>query len=223
MTNTLYVFDMDYTLLAADSSTMWCRYLAEYNLVADPQAFLTREKELMDAYDRGEMDVHDYIAFSNAAVSNKSAAELDKICEDYVQSTLPQLIFPEAKALVTRLLTAGERCVVISASAGMIVRKAAALFGLKEVLAVECEIKDGFYTGKISGLPPFKSGKVDALKAYQKQHGLENAQVHFYTDSINDLPLCLSADEVSVVNPGQALLNEAKARGFEVLHWKLQA
>lgn len=221
MTAQLYVFDLDYTLLAADSSTCWCRYLAENRLVSDPAGFLAREKELMEAYDRGQMDVHDYIAFSYGAVKDKTAAELDALCKDYVQSTLPELMFPQAKALVSKLLAAGERCVVISASAAMIVRQAAALFGLKDVLAVECEIKDGYYTGNISGLPPFKAGKVDALKAYQQKHGLETAPVHFYTDSINDLPLCLAADQVSVVNPGAALLKEAQQRGFEVLNWTL--
>ena len=63
MSRDLYVFDLDYTLIDADSSTLWCRYMVENHIAEDPD-FLNKEKRLMDAYDRGELNVHDYIAFS---------------------------------------------------------------------------------------------------------------------------------------------------------------
>ncbi len=216
----LYVFDMDYTLINADSSTLWCHYLAENKIVANPQAFLLQEKELMEAYDRGQMQVADYIRFSMGALAHLSVAEVDAYCEAYVKSVIPHKIFEEGFYLVQSLKAQGERLLVISASASFIVKKVASLFGLDEVLAVEVKKVADHYATEIEGLPPFKEGKVTALKKWQKDHGFEDATVHFYTDSINDLPLCLVADKVSVVNPGALLLEEANKRHFEVLKWQ---
>lgn len=211
---------MDYTLINADSSTLWCHYLAENKIVSDPKAFLAQEKALMDAYDRGEMQVQDYIRFSMGALSHLTVSEVDAYCEAYVKSVIPHQIFEEGFNLVQSLKSQGERLLVISASASFIVKKVAALFNLDEVLAVEVKKEHEHYTTQIEGLPPFKEGKVTALKNWQQDHGFEDATVHFYTDSINDLPLCLVANKVSVVNPGSLLLEEANKRRFEILKWQ---
>ena len=36
MSRDLYVFDLDYTLIDADSSTLWCRYMVENHIAEDP-------------------------------------------------------------------------------------------------------------------------------------------------------------------------------------------
>lgn len=211
---------MDYTLINADSSTLWCHFLAENKIVDDPQGFLAQEKALMDAYDRGEMQVSDYIHFSMGALSHLTVSQIDTYCEAYVKSVIPHKIFEDGYNLVQSLKAQGERLVVISASASFIVKKVVALFNLDEVLAVEVKKDHDHYTTQIEGLPPFKEGKVTALKKWQKDHVFEEATVHFYTDSINDLPLCLVADKVSVVNPGSLLREEAHKRHFEILNWQ---
>ena len=43
MSRDLYVFDLDYTLIDADSSTLWCRYMVENHIAEDPD-FLNKEK-----------------------------------------------------------------------------------------------------------------------------------------------------------------------------------
>lgn len=212
------VLDMDYTLLNCDSSTEWCHYLKEQGLVTSPD-FLTREKALMEAYERGEMRVEDYIAFSMGELKDYDVTELDAHLERYARTLVPARVFPEALTLLKTLKESGARTLIISATAACIVRKVASLLGVPEVIAVECEIADGHYTGRIVGEPPFQEGKVTALRRYLKEQGLEGAFIHFYTDSINDLPLCLAADAVSVINPGPSLLKEALVGGFEVLRW----
>lgn len=212
------VLDMDYTLLNCDSSTGWCHYLKTQGLVTAPD-FLTREKALMEAYDRGEMHVEDYIAFSMGELRDYSVTELNAHLERYARTLVPARVFPEALSLLKSLKETGERTLIISATAACIVRKVAALLGVPEVIAVECATENGHYTGKIVGEPPFQEGKVTALRRYLKDRGLEGAFIHFYTDSINDLPLCRMADAVSVINPALPLLKEARVGGFEVLRW----
>jgi phosphoserine phosphatase len=49
----------------------------------------------------------------------------------------------------------------------------------------------------------YQQGKV--LRLAQHNRHPEHRGGDFYTDSINDLPLCLHADRVRLVNPGPQL------------------
>lgn len=224
----LFVFDLDYTLLNADSSTLWCDYLVRQGLIADPAAFLRHEEELMDLYAAGRMQVQDYIAFTAQATARFTKAELDDLCASYVRSSLSRHVFADGYELVQQLQREHRPLLIISASAAYIVRQAASLlFGLssEQVIAVEQQVRireDGriCYSPEIAGIPPFQQGKVTCLKAWQEAHGLEQAKIHFWTDSINDLPLCLYADEVCAVNPAPAFARIARTHGFALEQWQ---
>ncbi|MBE8924164.1 HAD-IB family hydrolase, partial [Escherichia coli] len=49
-----------------------------------------------------------------------------------------------------------------------------------------------------------------------------DGEVTFYTDSINDLPLCLHADRVRLVNPCPQLQAAGAGYGWPVLSWRLE-
>ncbi len=59
---------------------------------------------------------------------------------------------------------------------------------------------DGGYSGEITGIPSYQQGKVARLAQWREAHPQYDGEVTFYTDSINDLPLCLHADRVRLVN-----------------------
>ena len=208
MSRDLYVFDLDYTLIDADSSTLWCRYMVENHIAEDPD-FLNKEKRLMDAYDRGELNVHDYIAFSMPPITKIPKEKVDAIVDDFVKNTFSNLIFKEAKELLNELKSQNESILLLSASADMIVNAVARYLGIKEAISVNIKVENGFYTDKIDGVPSFKEGKVICLEKYLLEHPEINGKITFYTDSINDLPLCLRADSVYTVNPGILLRQKA--------------
>lgn len=65
MGKTLTIFDLDNTLIKGDSSTLWSRFMVREGWVNDPD-YLAREARLMDDYDRGEMNIADYVALIQA-------------------------------------------------------------------------------------------------------------------------------------------------------------
>ncbi|MCL1602800.1 HAD-IB family hydrolase [Succinatimonas hippei] len=219
MSRDLYVFDLDYTLIDADSSTLWCRYMVENHIAEDPD-FLNKEKRLMDAYDRGELNVHDYIAFSMPPITKIPKEKVDAIVDDFVKNTFSNLIFKEAKELLNELKSQNESILLLSASADMIVNAVARYLGIKEAISVNIKVENGFYTDKIDGVPSFKEGKVICLEKYLLEHPEINGKITFYTDSINDLPLCLRADSVYTVNPGILLRQKALENNWPILNWK---
>lgn len=221
MSKPLFVFDLDHTLVNGDTSTMWCEYMVENDLVQDKEAFLARERELMDQYAAGVMKVEDYIAFSTEPLSNRSCEEVDEIIGNYVKSHVSNCLFAEGLDVISRLKNAGERILVISASADLIVRQVTKLFGIpdEDVIAVNVKRVDNKYVGEIEGIPSYKDGKVDCLRRWQLLNPGYEGEVTFYTDSINDLPLCLVADNVFAINPGKLFLEEATKRGYTILEW----
>ncbi|VEC87620.1 Phosphoserine phosphatase [Raoultella ornithinolytica] len=74
----------------------------------------------------------------------------------------------------------------------------------------------------IAGYAKLPAGKKwCGLAAWQKTWPHESGEVTFYTDSINDLPLCLHADHVRLVNPCPQLTAVECQLQLPVLAWSL--
>ncbi len=71
MTQPLYVFDMDETLINGDCAMIWNEFLVEKGIVTDPD-FLDEDKRLMALYSRGLMDMRRLFVLFNAAIENNT-------------------------------------------------------------------------------------------------------------------------------------------------------
>jgi phosphoserine phosphatase len=78
----------------------------------------------------------------------------------------------------------------------------------------------GNFSGKVSGLPNFKEGKVTRLEAWLKDQQLSLSTVqssYFYSDSINDLPLLEKASHPVATNPDARLREHAVKNQWPIL------
>lgn len=220
MSNNLAIFDLDNTLIKGDSSTVWSRFLVREGWVSDP-AYLARETLLMDDYDRGEMNIADYVALLQAPLIGVPQAEVDALVARCVREEIMPRVYPQAWDLLQTLRAQGEQMLVISASVSLLVHAVAQALGIEQALGIDVEMADGGYSGVIAGTPSYQQGKVVRLAAWQRAHPEYSGEVTFYTDSINDLPLCLHADHVRLVNPCPQLVAENARHQWPVLEWRL--
>lgn len=218
MSSDLVVFDLDYTLINADCSTLWCEYMYKHNLTCG-EAFLKQEQELMKLYDQGTMDVHDYIAFSMQPLLTVPIDKVQALIHDYVSNILVPTIFPQALKLIDYYKSIGTDMLIISASASFIVKEIAKHLKIDNVIGIDVVQKNGFYINKIEGIPSYKEGKVFKLEQFIQAHKQYTGKISFYTDSINDLSLLQKADIAYVVNPNASLQEIAKVNGYEILNW----
>ena len=82
------------------------------------------------------------------------------------------------------------------------------------------EEQDGEFTGKVSGLPSFKEGKVTRLEAWLKNKNLSLADFkksYFYSDSHNDLPLMQKVTHPIAVDADDILTEYAKSKGWPLI------
>jgi HAD superfamily hydrolase (TIGR01490 family) len=119
--------------------------------------------------------------------------------------------------LLDKHRAAGDKLVIITATNRFVTAPIAARLGVDTLLATECEMVDGRYTGRTTDVPCFKEGKVTRLNRWMQENGYTLDGASFYSDSMNDLPLLEQVAHPVAVDPDPNLLAEAQKRGWPVM------
>lgn len=219
-TNRLALFDLDHTLLPLDSDYQWADFLARTGRAGDPEVARARNESLMDRYNAGDLTAEEAAQFMLGLLAAHEPHDLAQWHEQFMHEVIrPQLTEPAIR-LVRQHLDAGDLCAVVTATNSFVTAPIARAFGIAHLIATDPQYVAGRYTGKIQGTPSFKEGKVTRVNEWLKHMGLALDtfdQSHFYSDSINDLPLLEAVTHPVVTNPSPALRQIAHERHWPVL------
>jgi HAD superfamily hydrolase (TIGR01490 family) len=130
------------------------------------------------------------------------------------------LITPQARKLVNRHMLGGDLCVIITATNSFVTGPIARAFGINHLIATEPEQRDGEFTGRVSGPPCFREGKIVRLESWLDHHNLtwlSFLESWFYSDSLNDLPLLKKVTRPVAVDPDATLRAHAEKNGWPVI------
>ncbi|RAN85656.1 HAD family hydrolase, partial [Bacillus sp. SRB_28] len=136
------IFDLDNTLIKGDSSTVWSRFLVREGWISDPD-YLAREAMLMADYDRGEMNIADYVALIQAPLIGVPQAEVDGLVARCVREEILPRVYPQAWEVIRTLRARGEQMLVISASVSLLVQAVSDELGIDQALGIDVEMADG--------------------------------------------------------------------------------
>jgi HAD superfamily hydrolase (TIGR01490 family) len=215
----LALFDLDHTLLPIDSDYEWGQYLIRLGKV-DGAHYALKNEAFYAQYHQGTLDIHEYLNFALGSLTGNTRAELDEWHAGFMRTIILPHITPQARALVNQHVHAGDLCALVTATNAFVTRPIATAFGLNHLIASEPEEIEGRYTGRVVGVPSFKTGKVIRTEAWLTQLGLDwNSfeQTIFYSDSVNDLPLLEKVSTPVAANPGSALRQIAQERRWPIL------
>jgi HAD superfamily hydrolase (TIGR01490 family) len=218
MKQSLTIFDLDETLIAGDSALIWNEFLVQEGVITDPK-FLQEDRRLMNLYALGELDMQAYLSFAMAPISHLSTVEVDRLAAQCVEQQILPRLYPQAQSLLTKLYEEKICTLIISATVSFIVKKVAEGLAIKNALGIDLVVEDGCYTSKIKGTATYRSGKVIRLNEWLMLQKRSFSPLEFYTDSINDLPLCLHVDNPIMVNPCRQLIQQAQLYNWPVLSW----
>jgi HAD superfamily hydrolase (TIGR01490 family) len=215
----LAIFDLDETLIGGDCASLWAQEMVKLGWV-DGDSFIVREQELMGQYSAGELAMEDYMAFTLSPLVGRTAEEVAHVVEPFVEDVIEPIFYSDATRCLATHRAAGDRILVISASAHFLVSAIAARLKIEEVLAIDLEVQHGHYSGRTQGVLTYRDGKVSRLREWlqDKSETLDGAW--FYSDSRNDLPLLLAVDKPHAVNPDLTLLQRAQQSGWPILRWR---
>jgi len=215
----LALFDLDHTLLPIDSDYSWGEFTITLGWT-DASSFKQRNDEFYAHYQAGTLDIHDYVRFATQAVRLQGAQAAAQAHERYMREVIIPNIRPAAQALVRKHQAAGDTVMIVTATNEFVTRPIAQAFGVSELIAVELERDtSGWITGEIKGTPSFREGKVQRVQQWLAHRGLDwsDVDMHFYSDSPNDLPLLERAQHPVATNPDERLRQLAQTRGWPIL------
>lgn len=215
----LAIFDLDDTLIDGDCASLWSAHMAELGWV-DGESFSRKDRELMTLYAEGQLAMEDYMAFSLSPLVGRTAEEVDFVAGPFVEDVIEPLIHSDAMRCLARHRAAGDRILIISASAHFLVSAIAERLGVAEVLAIDLEEQHGCYSGRTRGVLTYREGKVTRLNAWLEEQGETLEGAYFYSDSRNDLPLLSRVANPHTVNPDPTLRAHAVQAGWPILDWR---
>jgi HAD superfamily hydrolase (TIGR01490 family) len=174
----------------------------------------------MRQYSAGELAMEDYMAFTLSPLVGRTAEEVAHVVEPFVEEVIEPIFYSDATRCLATHRTAGDRILLISASAHFLVSAIAARLGIQEVLAIDLEQQHGGYSGNTQGVLTYRGGKVTRLKAWLEEQGESLDGAYFYSDSRNDLPLLQRVSKPHAVNPDPVLRRHAEQAGWPILSWR---
>lgn len=211
------IFDLDNTLLAGDSDYLWGRFLVEQGRV-DAQAYERQNQVFYEQYLAGTLDIYAFAAFSLAPLAAYPMDTLRQWRRQFLREKIEPLVAPLAPALLERHRAEGDHLLITTATNRFITEPIAELLGVDTLIATDPEIVDGRYTGRLTGIPNFREGKVQRLDLWLAEHAPQGTtRLSCYSDSHNDLPLLMRADHPVAVDADERLRATAESRGWPVI------
>lgn len=218
--NNLVLFDLDHTLIACDSDTLWSNYLVDKNYVHIKDYAIKKEKYYND-YLKGNLDMKDYLKFQLKPLSKFCKNELDLMHKEFMQNYIIDNIPKSSYELVNKHINDHDDIVLVSATNEFIISPIAKLFGINNIIGISLEIKDGNYTGNFVGIPSYREGKVSRVEKWLEDNGKslkDYKRIYCYSDSHNDIPLLSIATDPVAVNPDSKLKSHAIKNKWKIIY-----
>jgi HAD superfamily hydrolase (TIGR01490 family) len=215
----LALFDLDNTLLSGDSDYEWAQFLIERE-VLDRAEYEAKNDRFFRQYKAGRLDIHEFLDFQLRPLALHPREVLDAWHAEFMRTKVQPMIRRKGLDLVRRHLAKGDLCAILTSTNAFITSPIARQFGIEHLLATDLEVRNGKFTGKPSGVPCFRQGKVTRLAEWLGDRGRTLASFEtswFYSDSQNDLPLLERVTDPVAVDPDEILREEAGARGWRII------
>ncbi|WP_447893737.1 histidinol-phosphatase [Vreelandella sp. GE22] len=212
----LAIFDLDNTLLSIDSDHAWGEFLLEQGAV-DPVAYREANDRFMTEYEAGTLDMAAFLEVALKPLAENSPEQLAAWHQQFMASKIEPHILAKGEELLARHRTKGDTLLIITATNRFITGPIAERLGVDDLIAVEPEMVNGRYTGKVTGVPSYREGKVTRLQAWleTQDHTLDGTW--FYSDSHNDLPLLEQVEHPVAVDPDATLRQIAEERQWRIM------
>ena len=207
-------FDMDKTLIAENSGSLYMKYRYErgevdgWDLAKGLFAYLR--------YKAGILDIRAFTQQAMLEFRGESERRLLREARDFVEKLVVPTIYPAAVERVRWHRQQGHLVAIVSGATKFVVKPLAEALGVKHYLYTRLEVERGRFTGRVIDPICFEEGKIYWLQQFIDERGIDLAKSFFYTDSVTDLPLLELVGHPVAVNPDPFLYRAARWRRWPV-------
>jgi len=214
-------FDLDRTLMSGSSGAQFGRAAYRAGLVSRAQ--VTRwgidhlRFRLRGATDQ---DTDALVALVNELLRGVPERTLRRMVPDLLEGILPR-IYPQMLAEVRSHQDAGRPAFIVSAASNGVVELLARVLDMEGGIGTRYEVdEEGRYTGRLIGGLNYGALKIEPMRRFADEHGIDLAQSWAYSDSVSDLPMLELVGNPVVVNPDASLARVAADRGWPVMRFE---
>lgn len=210
----LVLFDMDHTLVPADTGSKLMDYLYKNNLVSQEE--FDRRKLFQQEYHDGTLDVVEACKFDVGLVAHVESLIDKTIFEQFFIQEVKPIIMQKAIAKVKEHQDSGDYVVIITATVEEIARPIAEFFAVDFLIGGKgARDNNGKLIGELINGPCMREGKLIHLQEWLSKSGRLFNKTIFYSDSHNDIPLLDYVDEAVIVDADNKLIEYAKHKGWQ--------
>lgn len=211
-------FDLDKTLLAVNSGSLWIRRELSLGHITRMQAL--RASLWIARYHLGFVSMQDAVLAAISHLAGTPAQALQERTVTFYEEQVRPLYRPGALRALEEHRAAGDRLVLLTSSSGYLSELVSRELRLDAILCNRFEVDErGFHTGRPLGEVCFGSGKRTHAEGYASGVGVALSTCAFYTDSYSDLPVLEVVGKPVAVHPDYRLRREALRRGWPVVDW----
>jgi len=210
-------FDMDLTLVAANTAWLYVRHLRREGYASRRQ--LARALFWSVRYRLGSIEIDRVYEDAVRSMAGRTEETEYRLAMGCFEAGVRSRISEQGRRTVEGHREQGHRLVVLTGSPIYGAKPVAAALGIEHVISTELEVRDGAFSGRV--VPPlcYGQGKVDKALGFARRHGVDLTRSYFYTDSHTDLPMLEAVGHPRAVNPDRRLRREATRRGWPVLRF----
>lgn len=207
-------FDMDKTLIAENSGSLYMRYRYARGEISGME--LLKGLGAYIQYKVGMLDIRNWTKNMMLQFKDSNALELESQARDWFDELVAPTIYPEAEELVRKHQAQDHIVVVVSGATKFVVQPLAERLKIEHMLYTRLEVEGGVFTGRVIEPICFEEGKIYWLQQFIDEHDIDLAKSWFYTDSITDMPLMDIVGHPVAVNPDPLLYRTAVKRRWPV-------
>ena len=211
-------FDLDRTLIAANSGTLWVRRELELGHIKPWQAL--QAAAWLTGYELGLSRIDRVLERAIASLAGVPERDLRDRTASFYEAYVRPLYRPGARLAIEEHRRAGDALVLLTSSSQYLAEHVVRDLKLDGLICNRFEVDpQGLHTGKTVGALCFGSGKLRHASEFAQTQGARLQESVFYTDSYADRPVLEAVGRPVAVNPDRRLRRLAERRRWELLDW----
>ena len=218
MSGRVAFFDLDRTLIARNSASLWIRWEWEGGRISKRQALQAIGWVLR--YNLGATELGGVLRRTVETLRGQIEAELRARTLEFYAARVRPTFRPGARLAVEAHRAAGDRLVLLTSASSYLAEAVRDELGFDDVVCNRFEVDaSGRYTGRALEPLCFGPGKVALARRWAAASRVRLEDAAFYSDSRSDLPMLDAVGRPVVVHPDPRLRREARRRGWEIVSW----
>lgn len=210
-------FDLDLTLLSANSGKLWVRRELALGQLSKRTAL--QAAIWLTQYQLG---LGGFALVSKAISTTQGLVEAELVARtaSFYENQVRSLFRPGGRRALEQHRRAGDKVVLLTASSHFLAEHVSAELALDGTLCNRMEVNtSGVLTGRTIGPICYGEGKLLHAQAEAAKRKVQLKDCAFYTDSFSDVPVLEAVGKPVAVNPDPRLKRRAQKRGWQIVDW----